>query len=135
MMKTARWLGTPIVGALLVTSVAFGLPAEAGETPSLIRVEGAEIVGSAPPQECDAAPGSEGLDLLASTSGAPGSSGTFYVCLGNDFFCGGGCPNGTHCATEACGSFLRPACTFQTACVGGCQVSPGCYSIASSCGF
>lgn len=134
--KTASWLGTVIVGALLVTGVAAGLPAEAGETPMVTQVEGAGIVfTTAAPQGCDAALDPEGLDLLASASGASGSSGTFYVCLGSDVFCGGGCPSGTHCATEACGSFLRPACTFRTACVGGCQVSPGCYSIANSCGF
>lgn len=124
--------------AVLLTLCLGGaaLYAETGEAPSVATADLDLVEAEAvqPDPECESPADAPLLDLQPPTA-VPASSGTFFVCLGSDLFCSGGCPSGTRCATEACGSFLRPTCTFQTSCVTACQVSPGCWAIGLNCGF
>lgn len=136
MRKATRTLGALIVGAALVSVLA--APAHAVETaaPTLAELETvlfAPDVAAAPAEATEATASPEPAPSLGQPEPEPLSSGIFYICLNSDFFCGGPCPSGTHCATEACGSPFNACCTFQASCVGGCQVSPGCQSLCSSC--
>jgi len=108
------------------------LHAETGAAPSVATPDLLEAESVQPDPECDAPAEAPLLDLEPPTA-IPASHGTFFICI-NDIFCNGGagCTSG-RCATEACGSFANPACTFQTSCVTGCQLSPGCQAIAHSC--
>lgn len=125
-----------VLSLAVLLALVFGglaLHAETGAEPSVATADLPAGETVQPDPECDPPAEASLLDLQPPTATpASGSSGSFYVCFGNDLLCGG-CPGGTHCATEACGSFLNPTCTFQMSCVTSCQVSPGCRFIGHSC--
>lgn len=127
----------PTLVVALVLALSFGpaaLHAQASPSPATIDgglgAAGAAVQG----QGCDPLAGPAPLDLQApaDAGSVQAASGVFYVCLSSDFLCGG-CSSGTHCATEACGSFSSPSCTFQTACVSSCMVT-SCLFLVTSCG-
>jgi len=131
-----RTLGALVFSATLVSALAVPAYAVDTNTPSLEELERALFAPDAaavPDLEAAEAGTTEPDPSLGQPESQPLSGGSFYICLSSDLLCGGPCPSGTHCATEACGSPFNTCCTFQTACVGGCQVSPGCSAICRSC--
>lgn len=139
MRNIQRSFGTLTLASLLVLLLGIA-PLHAGERAAApaddlaaIPPELAADGQTLPSEDCDTAADLPALELQPPTA-TPASDGTstFYVCLDNDFLCGG-CPTDTRCVTEACGSQLSPSCTFQTSCRTGCVLTT-CQSLAESCG-
>lgn len=135
MKRSFRTLGALTLGIAVTAAVAVPAQAE-NTTPSMAELEHVLFAPAEQPEEAEdrgVVEPAPSLDLPEATPQSHTSS--FFICIDDSggFFCSGGCPAGTRCATEACGSTFGACCTFQTSCVTSCQVSPGCSAICRSC--
>lgn len=133
MKDMTRWSKALTLGVLL--TLFLGAPTLHAASDAAAEMAPAEVTESgvpAPEQGCDLPAEAPRLEVQPpEATPTSGSSGTFYVCLNQDFFCGS-CPSGTRCATEACGSTFNPQCTFRTACVTSCVIT-NCTAIVNNC--
>ena len=133
MKNVAKSFGVLSLALLLMCFGGVVLHAEVSEAPSGAPADPSAAEAGGLDPGCGRSIDAPLLDLQPPTATPAGTPSSFYVCLTTNDLCGGSCPSGTWCATEACGSVWDACCTLQTKCVSSCTFTtcqnlcrPGC---------